>query len=90
MSVELAVELVRGMFYIALLVVSPVLLAAVSVGTGVSLGQALTSIQEQTLSFVPKLFAVVAVLVSLSYWIAEKLMTFTVETFQRMSAIGAG
>ncbi|MDV7396303.1 flagellar biosynthetic protein FliQ, partial [Arthrospira platensis SPKY1] len=72
MSVELAVELVRGMFYIALLVVSPVLVAAVTVGTGVSLGQALTSIQEQTLSFVPKLFAVVSVLVTLSYWIAEK------------------
>ncbi len=63
MSLEMAIELFRQAIYNALTLVSPILLTTIAVGLTVSLVQAVTSIQEQTLSFAPKLFAVGGVLV---------------------------
>ena len=59
----MAIELFRQAIYNALMLVSPILITTIVVGLTVSLVQAVTSIQEQTLSFAPKLFAVGGVLV---------------------------
>ena len=55
------IDLAREMFLTVLIVSGPVLIVGLTVGVLVSLFQALTSVQEQTLSLVPKMVAVVAV-----------------------------
>ncbi len=77
----LAIELAREAIVLAILLSAPLLLVAVGVGVLVSVIQTVTSIQEQTLSFVPKLFAVAtAFLVSFS-WMLQQLTTYAKELF---------
>ena len=87
MSLEMAIELFRQAIYNALMLVSPILLTTIAVGLTVSLVQAVTSIQEQTLSFAPKLFAVGAVLVFSASWLMKTLMNFTIDTISRIQEI---
>jgi len=77
MTPEMAVEFLRMLITTSLLVTFPVLLAAILVGVVVSLLQAVTSIQEPTLSFAPKLLAVGAVIVIGAPWMIRQLMEFT-------------
>ena len=78
MSIELAVEIYREMLRTAALVSLPILGTAMIVGLVVSLLQTLTSIQEQTLTFVPKL-AAIAIVVGIGLpWILGQLMSFLV------------
>ncbi|HMN40347.1 MAG TPA: flagellar biosynthesis protein FliQ [Phycisphaerales bacterium] len=72
------IELVRETLIIALKIAAPILLAGVVVGLVISIFQAITSIQEQTLTFVPKIIAMILVAVVLIPWIAVRLMEFTV------------
>ena len=55
------VDLARKLLFTALIIAGPVLLIGMVVGVAVSLFQALTSVQEQTMSMVPKMFAVILV-----------------------------
>ncbi len=89
MSTEFIVEIFRNMLSTALAMVLPMLLTAMSVGLSVSLLQAVTSIQEQTLSFVPKLFAVVLVMMFVAFWLIELIVNFTTEIFNHIGNIGA-
>lgn len=90
MSVEYVIELFREMLTTALIIVMPLLGTAMFVGVVVSLIQAVTSIQEQTLSFVPKLFVVTAVMMFTAFWMVEIILTFTVEMFNQMSTMAGG
>ena len=63
--------------YLVLLVSAPALGASLAVGLGVGLLQAVTQVQEQTLSFVPKLVAVAVVLVVSGGWMSAELVRFT-------------
>lgn len=72
----------------ALVMVLPMLMTALVIGLAVSLLQAVTSIQEQTLAFVPKLVGVVLVLMLLAFWLIEKVLYFTTEIFNRMATVG--
>ncbi|QOJ18019.1 MAG: flagellar biosynthesis protein FliQ [Phycisphaeraceae bacterium] len=65
----------------ALIISAPILLAGLVVGLLVSLFQAVTQIQEQTLSFVPKIAAMIIVAVVLLGWIASRLLDFSIEMF---------
>jgi flagellar biosynthetic protein FliQ len=87
MSLEMAIELFRQAVYNALMLVSPILLTTIVVGLTVSLVQAVTSIQEQTLSFAPKLFAVGGVLVLTASWLMKTLMNFTITVFSKITEI---
>lgn len=78
MNQEVAVEMLRSLINVSLLVTTPIILAAVVVGVIVSLFQAVTSIQEPTLSFAPKLIAVGAIIVVGAPWILRQLMQFTI------------
>lgn len=82
MTPEQAVSIGQSALWAGLLVGAPVLLAALGVGLVVSLLQAVTQIQETTLSFLPKLLAVAAVLVVLGPWMLRELMNFTTLVFQ--------
>ncbi|MEX0322936.1 MAG: flagellar biosynthesis protein FliQ [Puniceicoccaceae bacterium] len=88
MSAEYTVELFRTMLSTALVMVMPMLLTAMVIGLAISLLQAVTSIQEQTLAFVPKLVGVVLVLMLLAFWLIEKILSFTTEIFNRVAGMG--
>lgn len=87
MSIEATIELLHLVVIQALLLVSPMLLTTISVGLAISLIQAVTSIQEQTLAFVPKLFAIGIAFIVSSHWMVRSLMQFTVSVFERIPEI---
>lgn len=87
MNLESAIELFRLAVTNALMLVSPILITTIVVGLVISLIQSVTSIQEQTLSFAPKLFAVGGVLIVASSWLMKTLMSFTIDVYQKISEI---
>ena len=82
MPLGLVLDLARSALTTAILLAGPLLGVAMLVGLLVSLVQAVTSIQEQTLSFVPKLFAVAITFIVLLSWMLQTMMRFTTEVFQ--------
>lgn len=74
-------DLVRQSLLIALRVSAPILMAGIVVGLVVSIAQAVTQVQEQTLSFVPKIAAMILVAVGLLGWISTQLVDFAVLMF---------
>ncbi len=79
---ESAVELVREALIITLKIAAPILLAGLVVGLIVSLLQSVTSIQDQTLSFVPKIVVMVVAAILLIPWIAQRLVEYAAELFE--------
>ena len=77
----------KGM-YLALLLSLPAIVVAAVVGTGFALFQALTQIQEQTLSFVVKLVSTVAVLSLTMRWIGLELVQYTISLFDMIHMVG--
>ncbi len=84
MTPELAVELIKNMMFQAVSLAAPVLLTGMVVGLIISLFQAVTTIHEQTLSFVPKALAVVGILVLLLPWMLRSLIEFITAFIERM------
>lgn len=82
MSYALIVDLARNAILTALLVAGPLLLVALGVGLLISVFQAVTQIQEQTLAFVPKLVAVAVVFLVMLPWMLQVLVKYTVELFR--------
>lgn len=88
MSVDQSVDIVKGLMMLCLKVSVPFLLSAMIIGLLVSFFQAITSLQEQTLTFVPKALVVVVVVFILFPWLMNTMMDYTAETFNRMSQAG--
>jgi flagellar biosynthesis protein FliQ len=87
MSHALVVDLARNAVFMALLLSGPLLVIALVVGVAVGVLQAVTSIQEQTLSFVPKLFAIaVAFLIGLP-WMIQMMVKYTSELFRSLPSL---
>lgn len=84
MNPEFAIELLKTMIYQALAIATPILVVAMVIGLAISLFQAVTTIHEQTLAFVPKALAVVGVLLLLLPWIVRSLIEFTTAVIQKM------
>jgi len=87
-SVGFAVQLLRSGVLQALLIAAPLLLVGLAVGLIISIFQATTSIQEQTLSFVPKIAAILGTLVLRGPWIMASMMQFTLRLFGRIPELG--
>ena len=82
MSIGTIVNVIRsGIFQIFILIL-PVLSAALIIGLIVAIFQATTSIQEQTLTFLPKLIVILLVLALLSGWMFSELRDYTVKLFE--------
>ena len=77
MSPEDAIDLAREAIMLMLLVSAPVLLAGLAVGLLIGLFQALTQIQEQTVSFVPKIVAMVLVLSLSLPWLINQMVQYS-------------
>jgi flagellar biosynthetic protein FliQ len=88
MTIGFAVQLLRGGVLQTLLLAAPLLLIGMVVGLIISIFQATTSIQEQTLSFVPKIAAILGALILLGPWIMASMVQFTVRLFGRIPELG--
>jgi flagellar biosynthesis protein FliQ len=87
MSHTLVVDLARNAIMLALLVAGPMLVVALLVGLTVSVVQAVTQIQEQTLAFVPKLIGVSAVFLLALPWMIQVLVKYTTELFRSLPSL---
>ena len=77
MNMDQATDLIRQTLLLALVVSAPMLIIGLVVGVVVSLLQAVTQIQEQTLTFVPKIAAMVAAAMLLMPWIGHRLLEYS-------------
>ncbi|QQO08245.1 flagellar biosynthesis protein FliQ [Breznakiella homolactica] len=82
MSIGEVVSLLRGGILQVILLAAPLLLTALIVGLVIAIIQATTSIQEQTLTFVPKVLAILLVLGLLGGWMFTSLGDYTVQLFR--------
>jgi flagellar biosynthetic protein FliQ len=80
-------QVAREGLYLVLIASAPPVLASMAVGLFVSVLQATTQIQEQTLTFVPKLVAVFGSLAIAGPWIGEQLVRFTRVVFEGFPAV---
>jgi flagellar biosynthetic protein FliQ len=88
MTLGSAVALAQDAVLQLLILAAPLLVASVVVGLVVSIVQAATSIQEQTLSFVPKIFAVIGVALLLGPWLGASMVDYTTRLFESIPQIG--
>jgi len=84
MSIGDVVTLLRGGVLQVLMMAAPLLLSALAVGLIVAILQAATSIQEQTLTFVPKMFVILGMLALLGGLMITSLGQYTTELFRRI------
>jgi flagellar biosynthesis protein FliQ len=87
MTPESVMSIAHQAMYVGLLLSAPLLLVALVVGLVVSLFQAATQINESTLSFIPKLMAVVLTLVIAGPWMLETLLDYMRQVFTITPAI---
>jgi flagellar biosynthetic protein FliQ len=83
----MALELGKRALEITLLLCAPMLMTALVVGLLISVVQALTQINEVTLSFVPKILAVFAALAVAGPWLISTMLTYTVTLFNSLPSM---
>jgi len=81
------VEVTNQAIKITLMLAAPMLLGALVIGIVVSLFQAVTQINEQTLSFIPKILVIVMALVLLSPWMMETITSFTHDLYVSIPSV---
>jgi flagellar biosynthetic protein FliQ len=90
MGTEVTMNLLKETVTVLFAIAAPLLMVGLVVGLAISLIQAATQVQEASLVFVPKLFAVGGTLWFIAPWSAEKLITFIQMVCQQISMTGAG
>ena len=88
MNPDLAIDLFKSTVVFALYIVAPFLGVTLVVGLLASLLQSVTSMQEQTLTFVPKLLALAGLSLLLTPWLLRALSEFTITLITRMGTLG--
>ena len=88
MTIDQSIDVVKSLMMLCLQVALPFLLSAMVIGLFISFFQAITSLQEQTLTFVPKALGVVIVVFLLFPWVTNTMLDYTTEMFNRMSQMG--
>jgi len=89
MTDTMVIALLKDMIKTALMVAGPILITATLVGLLISIFQATTQIQEQTLTFVPKILAVAAVGLITASWMGNQIVSFTKHIFTIIANMGA-
>ena len=84
MNPEFATDLLKTLMFQAVTLATPILMTAMVIGLAISLFQSVTSIQEQTLTFVPKALGIVGLLVVLLPWMLRSMIEFTTAIIQKM------
>ncbi len=81
LRVDEASDLMREMLALMMTLSAPILLAALIVGLTISILQAVTQVQEQTLTFVPKILAMIVVTIVMAPWLLQVMMDFSTRMF---------
>lgn len=89
MEIRFAIDVAQMALWNALLIALPPLLAGMVVGLTVSILQTATSIQEQTMTFVPKIVGLILVMILVGPWIIQRLIWFTLELWAKLVEVGA-
>ena len=79
MTPDMVIDLGRGALTVTVMLAAPLLMAALLTGLVVGLFQAATQINEQTLSFIPKLLSMVIVLIAAGPWLLQVFLDYTTE-----------
>lgn len=87
MSAQAIIDIMNQAMWVSLLIAGPSLGLALVVGLAMSIFQAVTSIQEQSLIFVPKILAVVLSLLLFLGWMTRILVTFTAHLFSQIGSV---
>jgi flagellar biosynthetic protein FliQ len=90
MEQDFVMEITNQAMKVAMMLSAPMLIGALVVGILVSIFQAVTQINEQTLSFIPKILVIVVALVIFSPWMLEVLTSYTHDLIVRIPSIVAG
>ncbi|MBC7335579.1 MAG: flagellar biosynthesis protein FliQ [Clostridia bacterium] len=87
MNEQFVLGLARQALTVALLLAAPALVVALVVGVAISIFQATTQIQEQTLTFVPKIVAVLVAMLVFGGWMLNQLLAFTENLFGNLGLL---
>lgn len=87
MTENLVMSVIKEALYTSMLVGGPILILSLLVGLLISIFQATTQIQEQTLTFVPKLIVIALVLVVGGNWMLSEIMKFTVKMMNMIATV---
>ena len=87
MTEELVIEILTESFYTTLIIILPILGISLVVGIFISLFQAATSLQEMTLTFVPKILVTALTLIFMLHWIMDKMIEITTRFFTMFSMV---
>lgn len=87
MTEELVVEVLTEVFFTTFTILTPILGVSLVVGIIISVFQAATSIQEMTLTFVPKILFTAVAIIFLIPWMIEKMIAITLKLFSMLSTV---
>jgi flagellar biosynthesis protein FliQ len=90
MNEDVVVNLVMQAMTLAFTIAMPLLGVALVLGLAVSVVQAVTQIQEQTLSFIPKIIGMAVVLVVAGPWMLDEVITYTQELYSSIPSLVGG
>lgn len=85
MTVDTVVQIANQALFVVIKTAAPVLLISLIVGLTVSIFQTVTSIQEQTLTFVPKILSIFLTLMILGHWMLNNMSSFIVQLWSDFS-----
>ena len=87
MDPTVAIDIGKQALWITLVISGPLLIVGLVVGLAIGIIQAVTQIHEMTLTFIPKILAVVGVFLALMPWITIKMMDYTINLLNMIPAI---
>jgi flagellar biosynthetic protein FliQ len=87
MNQDTVVSLATQAMTLSLEIAGPILLAGLIIGLLVSIFQAVTSIQEQSLSFIPKIVGVAVLIVVLGPWMLDQLVSYTQQLYSSIPSL---
>jgi len=87
MTPEVFVDILREALWVIILLVSAIVVPSLLIGLVVAVFQAATSINEQTLSFLPRLIVTLLALILAGHWIVGVIMDFTIDLIQRIPSV---
>ncbi|MFZ0452511.1 MAG: flagellar biosynthesis protein FliQ [Ignavibacteriaceae bacterium] len=87
MTEEIVIEIIKEAFFTTFIIILPVLGVSLVVGIIISIFQAATSIQEMTLTFVPKILVTAIAIIFLLPWMMDKIISFTLKIFSMFPSI---
>ncbi|MCI1981591.1 MAG: flagellar biosynthesis protein FliQ [Oscillospiraceae bacterium] len=87
MTVSQIMQVIKAAMIMLLKVSAPILLVSMAVGLVISILQAATQVHEQTVAFVPKMAAIVIIIIVMGSWMIENMKDFTVYIFDMITKL---